>query len=877
ANAFGVATLTVTIQDNGGTANGGVNTLTITITVNISPVNDAPTLTANNALTVNEGASAPITNALLLTSDIDDAPSQLTYTLLVTPANGTLLKNGTPLTAGQTFTQQDINSGLLAYQHNGSETTTDSFQFTVQDSGGLSPPGGPFTFNINVTPVNDPPIVGAITPNPVNLVEDSFLTPVTVTLTGIDPVELGQSIVNVVASTSDATVTGTVTVAWPSGGDPSQAQISFSPPADAFGTATITVTIQDNGSGTNTSTYVITVNISPVNDPPALTTNTGLTVNEGATLVITSAMLAATDVDNGPADIIYKLTALPAFGVLRKGSTVLNLNDTFTQADINAGLIRYVHDGSESLADQFGFELRDTGGASAGTFVVNITINPVNDPPRIDLNGGAPGTGFTATFFQPGPNSVPIVSGALTVDDPDSPTLSYAEVTLTNRPDGNAESLTLSLPSGSPLSFTYNPATGVLTLSGPGTLLDYQAALSTLRYQNNKTFPNLALRVITVRLHDGSVLGPAATAVVNFEGAALPGVDLNGPGNGINNSVQLSNGSVNIAPSALIVDTDSPVLRRMVLRLTNRPNGLNESLDFTPQPGISGFYNPATGILDLSGPAPIASFQTLLRSVRYVNNSPLPNPEPRIIQVYVNDGYNNSPIATTTVSFGPTLTRPHPGGGQTFIIVGTNGNDQIYVSPVTATTFRVIRNGVNLGTFSRSAYRRVALFGLAGNDRLEVERTLALNAVLDGGAGNDVLLGGAGNDLVLGQAGNDQLFGRIGRDLLIGGAGSDVVYGHDPGFGPSGDDQDILIGDRTIYDDDLSQLASILNFWSGPGAYGTRIALIKAGFGGSPLTTAQLLGDNAVDQLFGGWGDDWFLRLAINDQLPDRVNTEVIN
>ncbi|MCS7168758.1 MAG: hypothetical protein NZ914_14155 [Gemmatales bacterium] len=117
----------------------------------------------------------------------------------------------------------------------------------------------------------------------------------------------------------------------------------------------------------------------------------------------------------------------------------------------------------------------------------------------------------------------------------------------------------------------------------------------------------------------------------------------------------------------------------------------------------------------------------------------------------------------------------------------------------------------------------------------------------------------------------------MGRDLLIGGAGSDVVYGHDPGFGPSGDDQDILIGDRTIYDDDLSQLASILNFWSGPGAYGTRIALIKAGFGGSPLTTAQLLGDNAVDQLFGGWGDDWFLRLAINDQLPDRVNTEVIN
>src|SRR5206468_1580449 len=45
ANAFGTATITVTVQDNGGTANGGADLTTRTFVVNVTPVNDAPTLT----------------------------------------------------------------------------------------------------------------------------------------------------------------------------------------------------------------------------------------------------------------------------------------------------------------------------------------------------------------------------------------------------------------------------------------------------------------------------------------------------------------------------------------------------------------------------------------------------------------------------------------------------------------------------------------------------------------------------------------------------------------------------------------------------------------------------------------------------------------
>src|SRR5262249_17368537 len=42
ADANGTGTLTWSIQDNGGTANGGVDTLTENLAVTVNPVNDAP-------------------------------------------------------------------------------------------------------------------------------------------------------------------------------------------------------------------------------------------------------------------------------------------------------------------------------------------------------------------------------------------------------------------------------------------------------------------------------------------------------------------------------------------------------------------------------------------------------------------------------------------------------------------------------------------------------------------------------------------------------------------------------------------------------------------------------------------------------------------
>ncbi|WP_298863241.1 cadherin-like domain-containing protein [uncultured Sulfitobacter sp.] len=126
----------------------------------------APTLDTNVVSNVDEDDLHTITTSELDTSDGDTADSAIVYTLDTATANGTLWvdadNSGTinnaeaALGVGGAFTQQNIVDGDLAYQHNGSETTSDSFQFDVSD--------GPNSINNQVhnfaiAPGNDAPVI----------------------------------------------------------------------------------------------------------------------------------------------------------------------------------------------------------------------------------------------------------------------------------------------------------------------------------------------------------------------------------------------------------------------------------------------------------------------------------------------------------------------------------------------------------------------------------------------------------------------------------------------------------------------------------------------------------------------------------------------
>src|SRR5207237_91741 len=96
ANAFGSATVTVKLHDNGDTLNGGVDTSaeqTFTITVN--SMNDAPVNSVPGAQSTAEDTALVFnsTNGNLISiDDVDAADGELQVTLTVT--NGTLTLSG---------------------------------------------------------------------------------------------------------------------------------------------------------------------------------------------------------------------------------------------------------------------------------------------------------------------------------------------------------------------------------------------------------------------------------------------------------------------------------------------------------------------------------------------------------------------------------------------------------------------------------------------------------------------------------------------------------------------------------------------------------------------------------------------------------------
>jgi hypothetical protein len=87
--------------------------------------NTPPTLPVNAGVKVAIGGTTLISADALRAEDTDNDPEDLIYTITTAPVDGTI----TPAS----FTQQMIDDGDVTYEHNGTGTAADSFEFTVSD------------------------------------------------------------------------------------------------------------------------------------------------------------------------------------------------------------------------------------------------------------------------------------------------------------------------------------------------------------------------------------------------------------------------------------------------------------------------------------------------------------------------------------------------------------------------------------------------------------------------------------------------------------------------------------------------------------------------------------------------------------------------
>ena len=109
----------------------------------------------NAGLTIAQNAAiTPISNTILKVVDAEQGAALLTYTITTATTKGTLSKSGVSLTVGDTFAQNDIDTGKITYAPTVNLNGADSLTFSVTDGAGGTITGQ--TFNISITPVNTP-------------------------------------------------------------------------------------------------------------------------------------------------------------------------------------------------------------------------------------------------------------------------------------------------------------------------------------------------------------------------------------------------------------------------------------------------------------------------------------------------------------------------------------------------------------------------------------------------------------------------------------------------------------------------------------------------------------------------------------------------
>jgi hypothetical protein len=126
-------------------------------------------------------------------------------------------------------------------------------------------------------------------------------------------------------------------------------------------------------------------------------------------------------VDAQPATSVgYTVTASPANGRLELSSAPGVAITVFTQADINAGLVRYVRDGSETAGDSFTFNVSDGVGGTVVGQTFTFVVTAVNDTP-VNTVSGALTTELNTPIVFTGANLIAVSDvdagvGAIRVD-----------------------------------------------------------------------------------------------------------------------------------------------------------------------------------------------------------------------------------------------------------------------------------------------------------------------------------------------------------------------------------------------------------------------------------------------------------------------------
>ena len=249
-NEHGGTAPIITVYANDGTDEGST-----TFTITVAAQNDNPAVAVNTGLGVNEDGRVEITETELSVTDEEQGAGDLTYTISGL-SNGSIVRiENSVETTVTSFTQADIDSDTIRiyYEHDGSETTSDEFSFSVSDGqSGSTPATG--NVSITVTPVNDAPRDGASPLSDQPATEDvlfNFAIP-------------NDAFTDADHDDATLTYTATFTSTWLS----FSAGVFSGMPLNEHGGQSVTVTVTATDGGGLTHQQSFNISVTAVNDAP---------------------------------------------------------------------------------------------------------------------------------------------------------------------------------------------------------------------------------------------------------------------------------------------------------------------------------------------------------------------------------------------------------------------------------------------------------------------------------------------------------------------------------------------------------------------------------------------------------------------------------
>ena len=361
------------------TNDGALDSPLATVTIDVAPLQDAPTATARTA-GVDEDDSVVIA---LAGTDADGDP--LVFAIDTNPTDGTVTA---PVSTGAT-------SAEVTYTPTADFNGPDSFTFTVDDGTDTSAPA---TVDITVSNVNDPPTV-----DDASATTDEDVA-VTVNLVG-DDIDGDLLTFTVVSGPSNGTV-GAIT----STGNET-ATVVYTPNGDYNGSDSFTVKAND-GALDSSSNATVTITVDAVNDPPTATDD-AFDAFGNTELVVVDDLGDAAPVLRGP-------------GVRIQGNLLDNDSDhagetgtlvatpVTDQATSGGGSVTILSNGSFAYVpavgdtgptDTFTYTL-DDGGATNNTDTGTVTITLSEMIWYVDADAAAGGDGRSHTPFDTMPSTV---------------------------------------------------------------------------------------------------------------------------------------------------------------------------------------------------------------------------------------------------------------------------------------------------------------------------------------------------------------------------------------------------------------------------------------------------------------------------------------